>query len=112
MSETSVRTWPQFVSLVGERADTVPAYPQYGAYRDHRVHAAFVLFFELSRGERFDILEDALAGPELISCYRQPITRGAVDEYQADERCGEDDAFINLAAWSVSAALDAVAPVV
>ena len=104
---TCIRTWPQFVAYVGEGAAAVPAYSRPEAYPDHRVHAAFTLFFQLSIGERFGIYEDAL-GYGLTDRYGEPITGDAIFEYCDNERdADEADAFINLAAWGIPAQLDA-----
>ncbi|MGH2484602.1 MAG: hypothetical protein ACRDHE_01190 [Ktedonobacterales bacterium] len=107
--EQRIATWPAFLELIDERAATVLPYyerhPEFryeGApaspYADHRIDAGFELFFDLTRGERFDVYEDAVV--------RGVVERDSVYEYDGDERCGEDEAFINIVASELPTLLD------
>ena len=63
-------------------------------------------YFTLTRGEAFDILEDALDNYKLTDRHGRLIDRQALYDYLSDERSArEDEAFINLACSSVAGEL-------
>ena len=98
-------TWEYFCQQVAERTNNEatyllsnvadPVHPHY------LVRMGYSVFSGFTKEARLAITRDTLANELLTGLDGEAITPTSINKAIADEHCSEDDAFINLAAWSL-----------